>query len=234
MTLPYQQLLHDTAIRMNVLTGAQAGDLATSYDIAALTAANFKSADWPFNSFRDSILMAVGEFAWAIAETPNHPWRAVLPATTTGSIANGTALTFGIGVPDFVRDGTDSTQLTEQPLEVVQRIVRETWRVYPLYFYKMQGDILYHTRAAVSVKIRTYNRATELAAYPAGNCLLPDVLEAPIVARAISLMVKDSKMQDKADIYRGYSDQALAAIRAGATSVNPMPIPAPTMVPTSA
>src|SRR5689334_9479247 len=87
MAVPYQQILHNVALRMSALVGTQVAQIAATYDTAVLTAANFKSADWPFNSFRDAILMAVEEFAWTIAEVKNHTWRTSLADITT-NLAN--------------------------------------------------------------------------------------------------------------------------------------------------
>lgn len=229
MSLAYQQLLRGVALRLNALVGSQVATLAASYDTATLTATQFKSADFPFNSFRDAIIMSVGEFAWAIADTANHPWRGVLPQTVSSNIANGGAVpTTGIGIPDYIIDSTDFTQLTEQPLEVVQRIVRETWRLYGTYFYKILGKKVYHTRPLVNIAVLTFDRTTEVTAFnAAGNCVLPDVLEAAITARSLSNMLKNTELEDKAAVYRIYSDEALAAIRAGSTTVNPMPAPIP-------
>lgn len=232
MTVSYQQILHDTALRMNALVGSQVATLATTYDTASLTVANFKSADFPFNSFRDAILMAVGDYVLVIAATPNHPWQSRISSITVSPIANGTALSAELGVLS-IRDTVDNTQLTEQPLEVVQRIVRETWRTYPLYYYKVSGGILYHTRAAVAVQSMLYNRTTELAQFAAGNMVLPDVLETAVMARAISLMVKNTQLEDKAGIYRKYSEEVIADIRAGYTSINPLPSAVPTIAPTA-
>lgn len=223
------QLLRDTALRANALIGSQVAALNTTYDTATLTSANFKSADWPFNSFRDAIIMSVGEFAWAIADTGHHPWRGLLPQTVSLSVANGGSVpTTRIGVPDYIIDTSDSTQLTEQPLEAVQRIARETWRIYPVYFYKIFGKRIYHTRPLVNIAVLTFDRATEVTAFnAAGNCFLPDVLEAAIVARSLSNMLKNTELENKAATYRTYSDEAIAAIRQGGTAVNPMPVAIP-------
>lgn len=243
MSVSYQTILHDVAIRMRALVGTQVLNIATTYDTGTLTSAHFKSADWPFNSFRDAILMAEAELAAAIAMTGNHPWRAYY-AGITNTLTNGAQLPSTdslnapiIGVWGTVYDANSTARpCTEQPLEVIRRINQETdWRRYPLYYFKIDGQLIFHTvPAGVKIDVCAYNRATRLAAWPAGNISLPDVLEATLVARAISLMTKDNAFVEQAKIYRDYSDVAITAIRSGLTSVPAKTIPAPTLQPTAA
>lgn len=242
MAVPYQALLHSVMLRMNALKGSQAGPLETTYTTATLTSTNAKSADFPFSSFRDAILMAVGDFVGAIADTGNHPERsyfesstaalasgAVLPITDAGGISKI------LGVYGTVTDSISGIPLTEQPLEVVRRTIQETWRVYPLYFYKIDGGRIFHTRTSVVIRVCVYQRGIELAVWNAGgNMPLADHHESGVVARAISLMTRDNAYADQAGVYRRYSEEALAAIRGGLTSVPGKSLPSPTQVSTAA
>lgn len=233
MALTYQQLLHDTAIRLNALVGTQAAALATTYDTGNLTAANFKSADWPFNSFRDAILMAEAEFVWAIADVGDHPWRSNFTSTLTGlTNPSNIPATDGsskkiVGVLGGVYDTADGNSLREAPRELVLRINRMATGI-PEYLYFVDGRRIVHTRTSVIIEVCVYDLATQLTAFGAnGNSILPDNLRAAVSCRAASNMQKTTltRNQDVLKTYREYSDQALATIRAGLTSVNPKSIP---------
>lgn len=229
MAITYQQLLHNTAIRLSALVGTQAAAIAATYDTANLTAANFKSADWPFGAFRDAILMAEEDFAWAIADTANHPWRAdlssVTPALSDGEDVPGfdnNAVRI-IGVYGSVHDAADGTVCLEAELDQITRIRRLQLAgtlTLPAYFYRMDGGRIRHTRTTVLIEVCAYNRSAQLVAFNAnGSSLLPDVLEMPMTARAVALLTKETAFADQAQVYAKYAEEALIRIRGGLTSV---------------
>src|SRR5688500_13327839 len=122
--LSYQHLLHQVAIRMNALTGSHVTAIWLTYDKPVLGVNDFKSADWPINSFRDSIIMAVADFSLAIADTKGHVWRSYLEDETT-ALPNPTLIPHVsvtgleiIGVPGDVFDAVDGTKLDEMPLDL--------------------------------------------------------------------------------------------------------------------
>jgi hypothetical protein len=223
-SLTYQQLLHDTAIRLSALLGSQVATITATYDTATLTAANFKSADWPFNSFRDAIIMAVEDFAWAIADTGGHPWRSELRDITADLVnhANLPAVSITnlpiIGVWGTVYDATDSIELTEQPLDVIRRINQAAWRTYPSYFYKIQGGKITHTRPDVVIEVCVFSRADQVTLWNANGLVpLPDVLQLGLASRAIAILTKDGAFMEQAAFYAKYAEESLARIRAGST-----------------
>lgn len=236
INLTYQHILHDVALRMNALVGGDVTAVNTTYNNIVLNATHFKSVDWPFASFKDAILMAIGDFVWAIADTGGHPWRAII-GTVTAPLANHAvlpALVGGnqeiIGTWGMVRDSVSSIPLTEQPLDVVRRANQETWRKYPLYYFKIDGNYIEHTRPTVVIECCTYSRQTHSTAFDAnGEVLLPDVLQLPLAARAISIMTKDGAFEGQAAIYRAYSDEALMRIRSGLTTLPAKTLPSPTV-----
>lgn len=228
MSVSYQQLLHNVALRMSALAGTQVVQVNASYDTATLVAGNFKSADWPFNSFRDSILMAVSDFSWAIADTGKHPWRQTpLLAAFTGTLASHATLpAFSstgepiIGIFGSAYDSTDNTELEERPLSVVQRLARETWRTRPLYYYALDGNRIVHTRPLVRLECCVYDRSDQLILFTAGgNMPLPDPLELGVTARTISIMTRDGAFAQQAKDYTDFAEQQLARIRGGLTAV---------------
>lgn len=242
MAVSYQQLLHSTALRINALVGTQFAALETTYATATLTAANFRSADWPFSSFRDAILMAVGEFVAAICETGNRPERAAFESTTIalGNAAAIPATDSGgvnkiIGPYGAVTDASDSNALTEQPVETVRRLVREYWRIFPLYYYAINGGRIYTTRPNVVIRVATYSRSVQETLWNSGgNMPLADHHEAGVVARALSHMAaKHTLLSDGVMAYRELGDQALIATRAGITSVTNKVQPTPPPIATA-
>lgn len=244
----YQDLLHDTAIRLNALVGTQKAIITATYNTAALTDANFKSADWPFGAFRDAILMAVADYAWAIADTGSHPWRAALssltPVLSGGDALPGTVTITDpdtlaeierqvIGVWGAVTDVGNSQPLTEQPLDLIRRVVLSDWRTYDVYWFKFDGGHIFHTRPSVLIECCAYSQAEQLAAFEANETIpLPDVLRPAIAARAVSLLTKDGAFADQAGIYKTYSDEALTRIRGGLTTLPAKTLPTPTIGPT--
>lgn len=240
MSVSYQLLLHDVGLRMNALVGAQFAPLETTYATATLTSANFKSADFPFSSFRDTILMAVADYVRAIASVGNHPDR-INFADTINTLANGAvipAVGSGgakvVGVYGSIYDSSSGLPLTEQPLEVVRRLVQETWRVYQLYYFKIDGRRLYHTRPNANIEVCVYDRSAQLIAWnAAGNMPLPDNYESGVVARAVSLMTRDNAYAAQAAIYRAYSDNDLEMVRSGLTSTPSKSLSSPTPAPTA-
>lgn len=234
MPVTYQQLLHSVAIRTNALVGTQKATITVTYDTALLTDANFKSADWPFNAFRDAILMAEEDFAWAIADTANHPWRANMASLV--SLADGGSMpsTVGlsskiIGLYGAVYDSIDGIECLEGELDEIMRVRRLQTAgtiTLPAYLYRIDGGRIRHTRTSVSVEVCIYNRDTQLTSFNAnGNMLLPDVLELALVARAIAILTKDGAFEDQAKLYEAYATNALMRIRDGLTSVGPKAVP---------
>lgn len=234
MPFSYQQLLHNVALRMSALAGTQKAQVEASYNTAVLSEANLKSADWPFGSLRDAVIMAIADFRWAVADTGSHPWRSWM-SETISPLAYGTGLPAKvgnaaiIGVWGPVKDVATGIQLTEQPLEVIRRIRAETWRKYPLYYFKITDRLIEHTVAEVSVGCCVYDRDTELTGFDNNDPVtLPDVLELPITARAISLLTRDGAYVKQAAEYTAFADSALARIRAGFTTVTSKTMPGPT------
>lgn len=235
MSILYQQLLHDTAIRLNALVGTQVATITATYDTAVLTAGDFKSADWPFASFRDAILMSEEDFAWTIADTANHPWRANLvsaspalsdgddiPAFDTGGIKV-------IGAIGAVYDALDGTICLEGELDEIMRVRRLLTigvLALPHYLYRIDAGRIRHTRTTVQMEVCIYDRNARQGAFIANSTmLLPDVLEGPIVARAVSLLTKETAFAEQAALYGKYADEAMIRIRNGLTSVVAKAVP---------
>lgn len=232
----YQQLLHSAALRANALVGSQAAALELTYSNPVLIASNFKSADFPFSSFRDAIIQAEQDFVQAVALTGEHPWRrsirGITTALTSPSVLPPTDSNSKpvIGIWGAVYDSSDNTHMVEMPVDVITRRVRNANSHYvtPVYYYKIDGNRILHTRTAVIVECCIYSRTDQVTLYDAnGNMLLPDPAEPGIVARALSFMFRDGAYASQAAVWRQYSDEALMMIRSGIDTIIPRSIPTP-------
>lgn len=227
MSVNYHNLIRRVAYNVGALRGDHTQEVSTSY-VVPFTAAELSDKAPPLQVLLDSVLLAEEEFANAIATTGNHPWRAVLRAFTANLAdkavmpavdAGGRSI---IGTYGPVRDSTDATPLTEMPLALIDRRVRNSNNHYliPVYYYKFDGAIIRHTRPAVNVEVCSYNRGTQAAAIVAnGPMLLPDTLEQAIVERATCLL--DPKHNPE------YANAMVGAIKAGNTSTVPRSVPLP-------
>ena len=231
MAVPYHTILRSVSIRTNSLIGADEGSLEISYTTTPLIEAQFDGADFPYTAHKDAVLDAEGEFAWAIADTGNHPWRSNI-SNVTPVIANAGDIPATdnvgnkiIGVFGAVYDSSDAQPLLPSSLDHVRRVNRLTTGM-PAYLYCIDGRRIYHTRTNVTIEVCSYNRAVQLTALNAnGAMLLPDVLAPGIIARAVSLLTRDDALANQAKIYRDYSNEALEMIRKGLTSVPPKSLP---------
>lgn len=227
MSVSYHQLVRQAAFNVGALRGTRTQEIATSYT-TPLTAAELNEAAPPLQALFDAVLRAEEEFANVIATTGNHPWRAHLRAFTA-NLADKALLpavdSTGkdiIGVYGPVRDATDSTPLVEMPLAVIARRVRNSNNHYliPVYYYKIDGSIIRHTRTNVTVEVCSYDRTVQAIAVAAdGVMILPDTLEPALVDRATCLL--NPKHMPT------YADAMVGAIKAGLTSVPPRSAPLP-------
>ena len=207
---------------LNITTAASAS--------AAYTAQTWKSARFPVESVRDALLNAVAHFAEVIAETANHPWR-ILFTGVTGSLADAAAIpsTVGgfpiIGVYGEVRDATDARHCTPKSVTYIERAKR---LAYDDYHFAIVGAKIRHTRTNVVMDVCRYDAATErTAAGAAGNMILPDTLEAAVVAYALANLVVTDEYQGQASYYAGFAGAVVDQIRSGMTSIDVTLKPAP-------
>lgn len=223
-TVTYQNVLHSTALRMNALVGSQPAALETTYLVSPLTAANFKSADWPFSSFRDSILLAEEKLAHAIANVGEHPWRQALTSATVAlaNLASMPALDAAglpiIGIWGAVYDSSDNITCSRRSTDEIRRRVRNanTNLVVPAYWFNIQGGHIEHTRTNVKIECCAYSRAAQATAFAAnGTILLPDVLEEAYVSGAVANMTRDNAYEAQAKVFASHFADTLNMIARG-------------------
>lgn len=238
MATPYRTLLAGLGIRLNALVGGKSDDLEATYATTPLLAANWESADFPFTWAKDAIIQAESRYAWTIANTGDHPWRAVLRGLTVPLVhkaaipAVSAASQPIVGIYGAIYDGTDGTACTEAPLELIRRRVRNANGHYrcAVYNYKIDGGVVYHTRTSVIIEVCTFDAAAQLATLNAnGNMLLPDVLAEGIMDEAAGTAHRDDMFAQQAAQRRQQSAEWLTAIQSGLTSVAAKATPGPTL-----
>lgn len=227
MAVNYHNLLRRVAFNTRSLRGERTQELATSYT-APLTAVELADIGHPLAVLIDTLLLAEEEFVLAIASTGNHPWRALLRAFTANLAdkalvpavdSTGKAI---VGVYGAIRDAVDLTPLMEMPLALIDRRVRNSNAHYliPVYWYKLDGAVVRHTRPNVTIEVCSYDRTAQHAAIVANSAmLLPDALEMPLVERATCLL---NPAHDGT-----YADAMVAAVKAGNMSTVPRSVPLP-------
>lgn len=235
MSVPYNTVLREVALRINALVGTSDTLLEASYVVNPLTATQFQSTIFNFTSIKDAIIDTEGRLIQAVADTGDSPLRQYI-ASTTGSIANAGTLPSVdtgfipiIGIWGAVIDSSDSIPCSMMPLDMVRRRARNanTTYVCPVYWYNMPGGRIEHTRTTVKVECCIYNRATQSTSFDSnGNILLSDALTQAYVAGALAMLLRDDEFAEQGQLYNKYFDAAITAIRSGLTSV-PGSVPTP-------
>lgn len=242
MSVTYNTIIRNAAVRINAITGATSSALESAYITTPLTAAQVDSADFTLSVLKDTCLLVEEKLAHAIANTGNHPWRSYLSSTTAAIAHRGFIPTVDasspsvrplIGVLGSVYDATDLVVCTEKPLEVIRRRVDNpgTFFKTSVYWYKIDGVRIYHTRSNVKIDCCSYDRAAQATAIATlGNStILPDVLEEAMVCGMVSMLVRDDAFTAQSQIYRNYFNDTLQMISKGLGSVPAKTIPFPTM-----
>lgn len=228
MSVTYNVILAETALRINALTGATAANLQTAYVTSPLTTTQFQSTIFNFQSVKDAILDAEGRLAWAIADTGDHPWRQYIASTTANQATTSTLPSTStgskpiIGIWGAVVDATDSIVCSQMPLDMVRRRVANAGTAYvcPVYWYNITGGRIEHTRTNVKVECCIYSRSDQSTSFDAnGNILLPDGLAQAYWCGALATLMRDDEFTDQANKYSAYFDGAIQSIRGGLTSV---------------
>lgn len=228
MSVTWQRVLAETALRVNALTGATATNLETAYTTSPLTTSQFQSTIFNYASVVDACLNAEEQLAWAIADTGDHPWRQYLAAVTADQADKATlpSISSGskpiVGIWGAVVDSSNSIVCSQMPLDMIRRRVANAGSVYvcPVYWYNITGGRIEHTRTNVKVECCIYSRsdsATTLASN--GNITLPDALMHAYVCGALSLLIRDDEFVDQAKQYNAYFNRAIDSIRKGLTTV---------------
>ena len=228
MSVPYNIVLRETAIRANAIVGPVPGTLETNYVVSPLTTTQVQSSIFSFTALKDAVLAAEERLAWAIANVKGHPWRQSM-ANTTAALANLAALPAAstnskpiVGAWGAVIDGTSSIVCSEMPLDQVRRraLNANSEFVCPVYWYALNGGRIEHTRTTVVVECCTYSRSDQSTTFDAnGNILLPDALEHAYVCGAVSMLVRDDEWKEQSQIYANYFNSALESISKGLTAI---------------
>lgn len=226
MSTPWHDLLAASAVRANAIAGSQAATLETNYATRPLTTTQFKSAVFPFTSHKQTLQMAEERLVHVIANS-NNPMRSYLAGVTSG-LAAGSALPSLssankqiIGLWGNVYDASDGTALDEKSLVKIRRANSNSnaWRKSSVYWFKIIGQRIHHTRANVVIDVCVYDASTQKTAIGNNsNMLLPDVLAPALVCGALALLLRDSQFAEQAGSFAALFTAQEEAIRQG--SVN--------------
>lgn len=154
--------MRQVALRANALAGPLPASLETNYADATLVAGDFKSANFPFTSMKDSLRVTENEIVLAVANNEKQTLRSVLADQTA-------ALTYGADIPSVgasgapiagvyggVTDASNGKVLTSNfSLSEIQRLVDNpnSWRKIDLYEFAINYPQIYHTRTTVKIDV---------------------------------------------------------------------------------
>lgn len=218
MSVEYDAILRQIALRINAVLGTTAAQLETAYTVTPLTDSEVNSPIFPFTSIVDLVLLAEGRFVNAIANSA-HPYRSYLRGLTS-AIANRTALPTNtstgvpvVGIPGSVYDSSDGTPCVKRPLrEVTIRSANAgSFFKSAAYWYNINGATVYHTRTNVIIEVCKYDESAQRAAIIANDTmLLADDLEAALVDEGLRQAFRDDEFIQQANSFGAISDQWLA------------------------
>lgn len=232
MSIAYQNICKAVALRANQIIGGDASERNTAYQNGNI-ATQLDGVDVPFAALKQDVLAVEKEIAEMIGKDTSSIYRAYLQGTTAflGSggavpVNNGTANNNFVGVWDGVYDGTDNLPLTEMPIQVIKRRNRNSNGFFKsaVYFYKIDGSRIYHTRTTVYLRGCLYNAATQSTAFDAfGNSVLPDALENLWIAKVLSGLAQENWFVENASYYRSLVADKEAGIIEGRIRLTELP-----------
>jgi hypothetical protein len=207
---------------LNLLSAVEGSDpdTAESNYTGAPTTSAVIGPDFTPAMVKDAVAGAIGEIVEAIASTPLHPERARFASQTT-ALASGSVIPRVdnvnnpiIGVIGAVRDQSDNTPLLPVDVDRIRSVNKFTSTIYSgfsPYWFAIDCQRIYHTRALVVIDVCVYSRPTSLT----GNISLDDWHEAALVQGAVAkLALKESLYGDLFQGAKAAWDAHLAAIRA--------------------
>lgn len=232
MSVSFNSVIRNSAIRINGIAGATSALLETAYTTSPLTTTQVDSADFSLSVLKDTLLLVEEKLVVAVSSfkvkeaSPTgvihyryHPWRSSLSSLTAGIAHKGALPSVDassnkiIGVYGDVYDATDGTALEEMALQDIRISVRNagSWVISPIYGYQIIGNRLHHTRTSALIDVCTYNRATQATAIATltNPILLPDAAEEAYVCGMVNMLVRDDAFMAQASVYRNYFDSTL-------------------------
>lgn len=233
MATSWNNILRETLKRVNGIAGAQAAAMATSYAVNPLTTTEADDPVYSLAFVKDVIVDVHGRLALEIASVADpvtgigcHPWRPFF-ADVTASVAHGGSLpTVGSGGKNIigvlgraVNAGDTDYILTPASAERISawRLSVATLYTSGAWMYHVNGSKVYATVAGVIFECCVYERA-DYSAF-SGNMALPDILADALVAGSVASLLVEDEYANQCAYYRGMYENAIAAIRAGSTSM---------------
>lgn len=158
----YHRVMRQCALRGNCLAGPLPASLETNYADAALVAGDFKSANFPFTSFKDLLRVTEGEIVMAVANNKDQVLRSVLADQTSALASGATIPSVGasgapvVGVYGGVVDATNGRPLTDEfTLEEIRALIDNPsgWRKIRPYQFAFSLPKIFHTETTVKIDV---------------------------------------------------------------------------------
>lgn len=208
---------------LNAFASGDASTVSTNYLTTPLTTTQVEDPFFNIDFIKDKCIDAQGRLANEIANVYGHPWRAFIGNSQTDSLSSGDLLpTLAvngdtiIGALGLVRRGTEL--FSKAALQRVSMYLENPTVYNRPFLYCIDGNKIFHTASsAVTIDCCTYERSDAVAAFAAGNIILPDVLVDALVAGAVAECIIEAKGMEQAGYFLGAFQKAIDSIRNGQT-----------------
>lgn len=238
MPISPKRVLAQTALRILHLEGTAQDALETAYTTADLSTV-LDGAEVPYSAMRDAVLAVEAELAEVIANDKQNPYRSLLygrsddlPSGSEIPIDDDGSVRF-IGIFSQVNDSATGQPLTEQPVQVVRRYLRGSYKT-AIYNYAMLAGSIIHTRPSVYLEGCVWSRPQALARMDTDSIQLsplPDSLESTWVARTIAYLAQEGWLSELGGYYAGFADNGIQRLRGRNTDLPVLPTAAATAEP---
>lgn len=219
--------MRQCALRGNCLAGPLPASLETNYADATLVAGDFKSANFPFTSFKDMLRVTENEIALAVGNNDRHPWRSILADETAAILPGGQIPAVGssgapiIGVYGGVNDASNGKPLESNFTFGEIRALNDnpgTWRKLDTYEFAIIYPQIQHTRTSVTIDVTVWDPDDCDAAIAANDSLLfPDAEGAYVSGLGSKMNNLDAQFAALADSFAPEYTAWLTALSGGKT-----------------
>lgn len=218
MAITFESVIQQILNELGAVKGATPAQADANYTASPSTATVI-GPDFLPSQVQDALAATISKTVECIASVPHHPERQRF-ADVTAALSNldaiprvGSGGATVIGVPGFVRDGSDGKAVLPAPLDAVRSYTRFAATIYAgqdAYLYAINGNRIEHTRTTVIVEVCVFTRPTTFT----GDINLDDWHEAGLVAGAVEILAtKESMFAALHDAAKQRRDAHLAEIR---------------------
>jgi hypothetical protein len=228
MSIDPKRIFAQVALRTTQLTGSDQATLDLSYQDAVNL---LDGAEVPATSLRDAILASESRIAHLIGMDKLNPFRMDLYGKSDDCASGDEVPGMDedgfefVGVYSQITDSDDDTPLTEQPIQVVRRFLRGTYKS-AIYNYALQSARVYHTRTNVYFEgvVWSYEQAA-LRFNPDATDLspIPNALESLWISDTIANLVIEGWLIPEANHYLQLAAAGVQLLRMRDTTMPVLP-----------